>query len=92
VYLNLQGKNQAIVTGLRESYNHSINGRFIQARDLFLKYQVPELGISDAGTTSAYNRALVQLGSCAFMLGEYEQAKQHLDEICSTFRLKELLC
>lgn len=55
----MAGKNQAIVTGLRESYNHSINGRFAQARDLFLKFQVPELGISDAGTTAAYNRALV---------------------------------
>ena len=92
VYTVLQGKRQCILSGLLESYNHSINGRYIQARDLILKYHIPDLGISDAKITAAYNRALVQLGFCAFEQGDYDSCKQNLDEICSTFRLKELLC
>lgn len=80
------------MSGLLESYNHSVNGRYTQARDLILKYHIPDLGISDAKITAAYNRALVQLGFCSFQKGDYESCKQSLDEICSTFRLKELLC
>jgi translation initiation factor 3 subunit C len=84
--------SECISVGLSQSYNHSINGRYIQARDLVLKFNISDLKLSDAKLTASYNRALVQLGLCAFSQGDYEICKQNLDEICSTFRLKELLC
>jgi translation initiation factor 3 subunit C len=38
-----------------------------------------------------FNRALVQVGLCAFRLGLISECQQSLQEICSSSRLKELL-
>lgn len=38
-----------------------------------------------------FNRALVQLGLCAFRLGKFEECKTVLDDICTSFKLSELL-
>ena len=46
---------------------------------------------ADVGTQICHNRAMVQLGMCAFRLGMIVEAQGCLQEICGQQRQKELL-
>ena len=54
-------------------------------------YKIPETNTGEGSILMVYNRALVQLGICAFRKGMIVEAKEILDEICTQLRIKELL-
>jgi len=54
--------------------------------------RIPETNNASEGTIlMVYNRALVQLGICAFRKGMIHEAKEILDEIFTQSRVKEML-
>lgn len=80
-----------VKTALYEAYNYAINDEYIKAKDLLLMYRIPEQNTGEGSVLMVYNRALVQLGVCAFRKGMIIEAKEILDEICTQLRVKELL-
>jgi translation initiation factor 3 subunit C len=73
-------------------YNFALQNQFHRARDMLLTSHLQE-GIhqTDVGTQICYNRAMVQLGMCAFRLGMITEAQGCLQEILGQQRQKELL-
>ncbi|GFX32606.1 eukaryotic translation initiation factor 3 subunit C [Trichonephila clavipes] len=73
-------------------YHLALHDRWFQARDLMLMSHL-QLTIehSDVSTMIIYNRALVQLGLCAFRHGYIKDAHAALLDIQSGGRAKELL-
>ena len=88
---NLRGNSKLRLLGLYQSYNHSINGRYHEARDLLLQFYTPNKENAATSENVAYNRALVQLGFCAFQQGEIKKAKTALDDLCTNGKVKEQL-
>ncbi|RKP34415.1 eukaryotic translation initiation factor 3 subunit 8 N-terminus-domain-containing protein [Dimargaris cristalligena] len=73
-------------------YNHALHDRFHAARDMMLMSHLQEniMGF-DIETQVLYNRALVQLGLCAFRQGFVRECHSALQDIFATGRQKELL-
>lgn len=73
-------------------YHYALNDYYYKARDLLLMSHL-QSSISSAEplVQVLFNRALVQVGLCAFRVGLIPEAMQSLHEICSSSRLKELL-
>ena len=73
-------------------YNFALQNQFHRARDMLFTSHLQE-GIhqTDVGTQICYNRAMVQLGMCAFRLGMITEAQGCLQEIMGQQRQKELL-
>jgi translation initiation factor 3 subunit C len=73
-------------------YHHALHDRYYKARDLMLMSRLQE-GIRrwDVDTQVLYNRALVQIGLCAFRMGKMQQAHACLHDIASNYRTRELL-
>lgn len=80
-----------VKTALLEAYNLAINGKYRQARDLLLMYNIGDKSTSDVVIGSYYNRALTALGLCAFRHGLIEDCQDILDDICNSGKLKDLL-
>jgi translation initiation factor 3 subunit C len=73
-------------------YNYALQNQFHRARDMLLTSHLQETIVqADVGTQICHNRALVQLGMCAFRLGMIVEAQGCLQEICGQQRQKELL-
>lgn len=73
-------------------YNHALSNDYHQARDLLLMSHLAEtIHNADATTQILYNRAIVQIGLCAFRSGMIKEAQSTLLDIHSTQRVKELL-
>ncbi|GIY08831.1 eukaryotic translation initiation factor 3 subunit C [Caerostris extrusa] len=73
-------------------YHLALHGRYFQARDiLHMSHLQTTIEHSDVTTMIIYNRALVQLGLCAFRHGFIRDAHQNLLDIQSGGRAKELL-
>jgi translation initiation factor 3 subunit C len=73
-------------------FHHALSNEFHLARDLLLMSHLPEtIHNADAATQILYNRAIVQLGLCAFRSGMIKEAQSTLLEIHATQRVKELL-
>jgi translation initiation factor 3 subunit C len=73
-------------------YNYALQNQFHRARDMLLTSHLQEtIYQADIGTQICYNRAMVQLGMCAFRLGQVVDAQGCLQEICGQQRQKELL-
>lgn len=81
---------QKVLTGLMVSFHHALNGRFENAKTLFLQTNTNSLA-SDLSVQVYTNRLVVQLGLSAFYNGNISAAFTSLNEIVSTHRLKELL-
>lgn len=79
-------------TMLCHIYHHALHDNWFEARDLMLMSHLQDsIHHSDPPTQILYNRALVQLGLCAFRHGNIKDAHNALLEIQSGGRAKELL-
>eukprot|EP00731_Ephydatia_muelleri_P022471 Em0015g54a len=73
-------------------YHYALHNRWYQARDLMMMSHLQEaIHLADVPTQILYNRALVQLGMCAFRHGMIKEAHDELLDIQSSGRSKELL-
>lgn len=70
-------------------YNHAINYRE-KGKELLVVSTLSEVILhQDYYTQALYNRALVQLGLCAFQSGNIFEVQQFLYEMCSGARMRE---
>jgi translation initiation factor 3 subunit C len=77
---------------LSHIFHHALHNDFYTARDMLLMSHLQETVYSmDVGTQILYNRAVVQLGLCAFRSGLIKEAQATLQDIFATQRVKELL-
>lgn len=78
-----------------EIYYYSLNENFEYAQDLFIKSNLHDLSLLTKEDIDKYNynRAVVQLGLCAFKCGKFDLSKHYLTPICSlgTSRLRDCL-
>ncbi|UZJ56456.1 hypothetical protein CBS101457_005776 [Exobasidium rhododendri] len=73
-------------------YHHALHRDYHIARDMFLMSHLQDsIGMADAATQILYNRAVVQLGVCAFRVGLIKESQGALQEIFASTRVKELL-
>ncbi|KAG8956322.1 Translation initiation factor 3 subunit c [Tulasnella sp. 424] len=73
-------------------YHYAFHNEFYTARDmLFMSRLGDSIHNADVGTQVLYNRAVVQLGLCAFRIGLIKEAHSALHDIFATQRVKELL-
>ncbi|KAJ1657029.1 Translation initiation factor 3 subunit c [Dispira simplex] len=73
-------------------YNQALHDRFYAARDMMLMSHLQEsIHLADISTQVLYNRALVQLGMCAFRQGLFKDSHSCLHDICNSGRQRELL-
>ena len=82
-------RTQAILCHI---YHHSIHDRWFDARDLILMSHLQEsIDSSDIPLQILYNRTMVQVGLCAFRVGNIKEAHAALLDIQVGNRAKELL-
>eukprot|EP00762_Andalucia_godoyi_P005566 ANDGO_00596.mRNA.1 Eukaryotic translation initiation factor 3 subunit C len=73
-------------------YHHALHGRYAVARDMLLESHVSDtVQAADETTMVLYNRALVQIGLCAFRCGLFSEAHAVLVDIGSHPKKQELL-
>jgi translation initiation factor 3 subunit C len=73
-------------------YHHALHRDYHIARDMFLMSHLQDsIGMADAATQILYNRAVVQIGLCAFRVGLIKESQGALQEIFASTRVKELL-
>ncbi|KAF2761179.1 eukaryotic translation initiation factor 3 subunit C [Pseudovirgaria hyperparasitica] len=77
---------------LCQIYFLALHDHYYRARDMMLMSHLQEtIGNFDVNSQILFNRALVQVGLCAFRAGLVYEAQNSLQEICGSNRQKELL-
>jgi translation initiation factor 3 subunit C len=77
---------------LCQIYFLALHDQYYKARDMMLMSHLQEtISNFDVSTQILFNRALVQVGLCAFRAGLVYEAQTSLQEICGSNRQKELL-
>lgn len=77
---------------LCQVYFLALHDHYYKARDMMLMSHLQEtISNFDVNTQILFNRALVQVGLCAFRAGLVYEAQNSLQEICGSNRQKELL-
>ncbi|EGD77315.1 hypothetical protein PTSG_08410 [Salpingoeca rosetta] len=91
VYKHCKGR-MAVRTALCHVFHLALFDRWTEARDLMLMSRLQDtISQADIPTQILFNRAMVQLGLCAFRAGNVIQAQAALNEIVQMGRAKELL-
>ncbi|KAI8328953.1 eukaryotic translation initiation factor 3 subunit 8 N-terminus-domain-containing protein [Blakeslea trispora] len=73
-------------------YHKALHNQFHQARDVLLMSHLQDsIHQADITTQILYNRAMVQIGICAFRQGMIKESHACLQDIQGTGRVKELL-
>jgi translation initiation factor 3 subunit C len=77
---------------LCQIYFLALHDHYYKARDMMLMSHLQEtISNFDVNTQILFNRALVQVGLCAFRAGLVYESQNSLQEICGSNRQKELL-
>jgi translation initiation factor 3 subunit C len=77
---------------LCQIYFMALHDQYYKARDMMLMSHLQEtISNFDVNTQILFNRALVQVGLCAFRAGMVYESQTSLQEICGSNRQKELL-
>lgn len=73
-------------------FHYALNNQYYKARDLLLMSHLQStIHTAEPSMQVLFNRALVQIGLCAFRSGLISECQQSLQELSSSSRLKELL-
>lgn len=80
-YGDERSKSQTMLAAI---YKHALENRFFAARDMLLMSHLQEsIAEADIPLQVMFNRAMTQLGLCAFRLGMTREAHACLQELCS---------
>lgn len=73
-------------------YHHALNKRFSDARDLILMSHLQDsISKTDISTQILYNRAIAQIGICAFRCGLVMESHNALNDLMASLKTKDLL-
>ena len=73
-------------------YHHALNKRYYDARDLMLMSHLQEtIHQTDIPTQILYNRALAQIGICAFRMGMIRESHNALNDVMASLKAKDIL-
>lgn len=79
-------------TLLCQIFNEALHGNLRTAKELLLMSHLQEnIQLMDISTQILFNRAVAQLGICAFELGQFDEAFTFLSDLFAGGRTKELL-
>ncbi|KAF5099322.1 hypothetical protein D0Z03_001045 [Geotrichum reessii] len=77
---------------LYNTFHYALNNQYYKARDLLLMSHLQStIHTAEAPVQILFNRALVQIGLCAFRNGLINECQQSLQELNASARLRELL-
>ena len=92
-FLYKHGSDQSRVRALlMHVYHLALHNQYLTARDMLLMSHIPEtVQHADIKTQVLFNRAIAQLGLCAFRCGEFRSALDQLGDLVQSNKIRELL-
>ena len=92
-FLYKHGSDQSRVRALlMHVYHLALHNQYLTARDMLLMSHIHEtVQHADIKTQVLFNRAICQLGLCAFRCGEFRAALEQLGDLVQSNKIRELL-
>lgn len=85
-------RKMKIKATLLRVYHLAIHNKFYESKDLLMKARLSQIiAKQQISNQILYNRAIVQIGLCAFRLGLFDECNQILVDVCQSPKLKESL-